>query len=82
MCGAEAASFTVREQFFPLRTSDAAAPELYLSLGDGTQRKGPCDWLKDDGTRSFGDRATPTHIKPDERRNVFEAVFLKLKQLP
>lgn len=65
-----------------LRSTSAAVFQLCRSLSDGTQRKGPGDWVKDNGTRGLGDGPTPAHVELDESRNAVKAIFFKLEQFP
>lgn len=62
--------------------TSAAAAELCVLLGDDTQRKRPCDWVKDDSARRLGDGPAVAHIEPDQSGNVVEAILLELEQLP
>lgn len=82
MCGAEAASFAVLSLFFSTCNFITAAFGRGLSLGDDTQRKGPCDWVKDDSARTLGDGPTPAHVETNESGNAVKAILLKLEQLP
>lgn len=82
MCGAEAASFAVLGLFFSTCNFITAAFGRGLLLVDDTQRKGPCDWVKDDSARTLGDGPTPTHVETNESGNAVKAILLKLEQLP
>ena len=53
-----------------------------MSLDDDTQRKVPCDRVKDHGARGLGDGPTAAHVEADQSGNVVEAILLKLVQLP
>lgn len=77
VCSAEAASFAAFSVFFSPCTSG-----LCKSLWDDTQRKGPCDWVKDHSAWGLGDRLTPANIEADQSRNIVKAILLKLEQLP
>lgn len=82
VCRAEAASFAAFRVFFSPRTSAAATTGLCKSLRDDTQRKGPCDWVKDHSARGLGDGPTIADIEADQSGNIVKSILLELEQLP
>lgn len=78
VCGAEAAPFLGFRAFLSTCTSAG----LGLSLGDDTQRKGPCDGVKDHSAWGLGNRLAPANIESDQSGNVVKAILLELEQLP
>lgn len=81
VCIAEAAPFVGFTVFVSTCTCIAAAG-LRMSLCDDSQRKCPCDWVKDHGAWGLGDGPAPTHIESDQSGNIVKAILLELEQLP